>query len=825
MARARLVRDVGAQPVTLVHAHGGWGKSTLAVEAAGRHVGEVVWVDLRDVELAPSGLLARILDPLGLDGMVGDDVPTDLGGGTAELVTTLRTRLGRRRTPTLVVVDEITDAAWPAVLVLARGLPDHHRLLALSRRPPPDQPDGAALLDGAALAFTVEEFLLLLRDQVPAGLPSVMAEGMWAATGGWPTALRSVAAALGRATAPLELGRRLLADNVVLDALVEDLLAPLDADVVDALRRAAALPLLDRRTARQLGLVDAIAAAQEAGLPWQTPQVGPWLLPDPVRDLLVDGEPLPLPFLRDVAEVHRRHGLHLPAARLALREGHPDLAAQVLADAPAAELAEAFKPSVLALIDSLPDPARSAHPWLDVQVARLLTASARYADRNAFVEARAGAHDDPDVAAALEAERFRDLAYFAPTPDPADIARIEALLGEVTDLSTRSRLEQGLALLLARRDGVGAAEAGLRRAAEAAERAGEAGQAALVLRDLAWVVLLEQGRLRQVVETFDRVEAMLGPDTRTTSWRINRADTLLTLGELDAAEADLDVAARLAELHHDDQHVAYAAWARATLESMREAPMRTLAAVQRAEAMAGDWAGTVTGVLFAAQCADALARAGLEAEARQRLAVAEARRDEDPRAVDVAAVGVEARLGDPVRALALLDGLDMDDMEPFEVPRLMLLGALARQRAGAPAGPEAARALVAFQAQGRLDAAPHQEPTAWRVLLPLARAEGAPLPSDAGSVAAAGAGGGVGAGAAAGSGAVDLGGVLRDRYGLRPREVEAVLALQTGGTNAEIAEAMGVSVATVRKHLQHAYATLGLRSRSEALVMLTRLAS
>ena len=72
-----------------------------------------------------------------------------------------------------------------------------------------------------------------------------------------------------------------------------------------------------------------------------------------------------------------------------------------------------------------------------------------------------------------------------------------------------------------------------------------------------------------------------------------------------------------------------AAWARAGLESMRGERLRTLAAVQRAEQLAGDWMDTVTGVLFLSQVADALARVELEEEARERLDAARARRAED----------------------------------------------------------------------------------------------------------------------------------------------------------------------------------------------------
>ncbi len=822
VARGRLVRRLAEHRIVVVHANGGWGKSTLAAEAAARHTGEVTWIDLRDVDLDHRGVLQRLLDPLGMDGLAGEDRDDDTVAAGIERV------MARRRPAALVVVDEVGPQHWSAVRLLGRALPDPHRLVVLGRRVP--EGDGGQTTDGrwprlttTDLAFTTEELHLLLVERLPGGLPDVMVEQLRLATGGWSTALRAVVNALGRSAAPHELGRRLLGDNVVLDVLVHDLLAPLDDDARRRLGAAACLPLLDARLARDLGLADTIRAAAEAGVPWETPAVGPWTLPDPVADLLRPDDPLPLPELRPLAVGLARHGRVLEGARLAVEHHHPDLAARIVADASIDDLRESFKPSLLAFLRALPDDVVARHPRVDVQVARLLTLMAAYGDRNAHVLARAPRWEasHPDVAAAMHAERYRDLAYFSPTPDPADITAIEDLLASTVDLETRCRLEQGLALLLARRDGVDAAEAGLRRAAETAERAGDRHQAALILRDLAWVVLLEQGRLRQVVATFDRVEAMLGPGTTTTAWRINRADTLVMLGELEAADRDLDIAARQAELQHDDQHVAYAAWARAGLESMRGERLRTLAAVQRAEQLAGDWMQTVTGVLFLAQVADALARVELEDEARERLDAARARREEDERAVLVAEAAVEARLGDPAVALAVLERLGTDQLEPFEVPRMVLLGALARHRAGMDATDAAGRAFAAYQAQGLLEVAPLAEPQACAVLVPVARGVGAPVPEGPVGGAVGGAEGPIDPATVDGDG--ELAAVLSELHGLRPREVEVLMALRTGGTNADIAEALGISPATVRKHLQRAYAGLDVRSRAEALVLLSRM--
>ncbi|MEE8601567.1 helix-turn-helix transcriptional regulator [Euzebya tangerina] len=829
VARPALVRRVTDHAVTVVVAGGGWGKSTLASEVAASFRGNVAWTSGAQMT-GVADAAGRILDPLGLSDLAPGDTELD-GSGTADaawsrLADRVAEALRRRRRPHLIVIDEVTPLTWPAVAAIAHSITllheaegSRHRLIALGR-----ELDVAAarrrgvVLGGADLALTVEEFDLLLTDVVPSGLTRGLSELLVRRTGGWLTVLRSILGALATSPSPDQLARQLAHSNVALETVVSGMLTDVPAATREAAGVAAGLPVLDARLARRLAVDDAVRAVVRAGLPWETPEIGLWTLPDPVADLLAP--PRATDDVVDlVVQVYAASGLHLEAARYAVANDQAELAAASLAAAPSHELTAAFTPSVLAVLRSFDDQVRAAQPGIHTQIARLLTASARYEERNSYVRTWAPKlrDDAPEVAAALQAERFRDLAYFSPTPDPADIDAAEELLGSVRDLATRSRLEQGLALLLARRDGVAAAEAGLRRAAEAAERAGDLEQAALVLRDLAWVVLLELGRLRQVVETFDRIEAMLGPDTQATAWRINRAETHLWLGDLEAAEQDLDIASRLAELQHDDQHVAYAAWARATCESMRGRGLATLAAVQRAEAVAGDWLETVTGVLFYAQVADALARAGLEADARARLARAQDRRAEDPRAVAVAELGLEARLGDPVTALELAHSIDLDEQEPFEVPRIMLLRALARHRGGEDATDEAGRAFAAYAAIGLLEAAPVAEREACRELVPLVRAAGGVVPQVASSPVDPGSSNGPGSEPLS---TADLSTLLTSQFGLRPREAEVLLALRTGGSNAEIGASLGISPATVRKHLQHAYATLDVRSRTEALVLL-----
>jgi DNA-binding CsgD family transcriptional regulator len=64
--------------------------------------------------------------------------------------------------------------------------------------------------------------------------------------------------------------------------------------------------------------------------------------------------------------------------------------------------------------------------------------------------------------------------------------------------------------------------------------------------------------------------------------------------------------------------------------------------------------------------------------------------------------------------------------------------------------------------------------------------------------------------------------MLRERrdgraFGLTPREREVLDHVEAGEGNIVIARHLGVSPRTVEKHLEHAYAKLGVGSRTAAL--------
>ena len=141
----------------------------------------------------------------------------------------------------------------------------------------------------------------------------------------------------------------------------------------------------------------------------------------------------------------------------------------------------------------------------------------------------------------------------------------------------------------------------------------------------------------------------------------------------------------------------------------------------------------------------------------------------------------------------------------------------AAHRAGEDAAPLADQAFARLREEGLLRCLPGREPQAAIALAPLV--EGMVVELGLRDAAVPGLGGAAG-GEAAGWDADALVRWLEDVHGLRPREAEVLVSLRSGGTNAELADQLGISPGTVRKHLQNAYATLGIRGRTEALLLL-----
>ena len=58
---------------------------------------------------------------------------------------------------------------------------------------------------------------------------------------------------------------------------------------------------------------------------------------------------------------------------------------------------------------------------------------------------------------------------------------------------------------------------------------------------------------------------------------------------------------------------------------------------------------------------------------------------------------------------------------------------------------------------------------------------------------------------------------LRGEPNLTPRQWEVLRQVATGASNTQIARTLGLSDATVRKHLENVFLRLGVQSRTEAL--------
>ena len=69
---------------------------------------------------------------------------------------------------------------------------------------------------------------------------------------------------------------------------------------------------------------------------------------------------------------------------------------------------------------------------------------------------------------------------------------------------------------------------------------------------------------------------------------------------------------------------------------------------------------------------------------------------------------------------------------------------------------------------------------------------------------------------------VPLAGEDRPTTPLTPRESEVLLKLTSGRTARAIARELGVSERTVRKHLEHVYAKLGVHDRLGAVLLALR---
>jgi DNA-binding SARP family transcriptional activator len=242
-----------------------------------------------------------------------------------------------------------------------------------------------------------------------------------------------------------------------------------------------------------------------------------------------------------------------------------------------------------------------------------------------------------------------------------------------------------------------------------------------------YAVHFQTGNLPRAAELIGEGLEILGPDSPRRSTIISfYADSLIELGEFDAAEAILAEGLNIADRDDDAKSRSFIAWSRAHIASVRGDPLATERLLREVTRGAGDWFETHIGIAFLVDAAQYLDRVGLTDEARTYYEQARTRVPASDEAILLARATLLGRSGDPVEALTALQELARGDwLEKRLVWRNTLLTAWATFRAGrGGAGELAARAVEQAVACGGLRVALAGERELTLALAPLAEQAG-----------------------------------------------------------------------------------------------------
>ncbi len=696
VARPRLVAPMEHARLVVIEAGGGFGKSTLAAEAA-RSLG-LAWVNVRLTPRdADPGLLAeRLARSLRQAGL------TDAAGRAQQalpdpeaVVEAVADALADEPEPTVLVLDDVHHAQGPAgdlTAALAAELPAGHRLWLLGRRLPraceplrrlPD----TSVLTAAELAFTADEAAELLGHG-RAGIAQHEAASLVRATGGWALALVVAAGSLepGSSGADVE---RLVETPALLGSLLDDHLRGLDAGDRSAVLQLAHLPVLTPGlAAAATGRPGVLDTATQAGLPLAPEGDGRWGMPEPVREYLQGMAPLEPGVARAAAEEYVRLGE--PALGLDLLAAADDhAAAALLAGLSPAQVERLDFLALSMIVDALSPAATAAHPLTLVHLARACEPAAQVQRRTeALTRALALARGtDAALVREIEAEVARDLARDTQPDEAEELAAAVLAQTGSDELPTRARALDVIGRVKAwRRDAasLAAAEPLLEEAYRLCLVLGRRSWAAQVVMPLAIHVHYARGHHGRAVERIDEALVALAGRSRHRGVMLTfRADVLIDCGRFPEAESSLAEALEIAERLRDPRALAYAAWSSARIAAYRGDVHATLEALRRAESHHGDWFEHDTGAELLADAAELLGLVGEAERAWSYLARAEARHPQAQSACLLARATLTARYGDAAEAEERLSALLADPrLEAREGWRLALLRAHAAVRLG-----------------------------------------------------------------------------------------------------------------------------------------------
>ncbi len=712
VARPRLVDLLLDAPVSLLVAGGGYGKSVLGAELAGRLRVATVVLPLDPGDGEPElliGRLARAFRRAALSDLA--EAVTCAGPNPIAAVDRLLDAMHDANDSVLVIVDEVGNASTEGARLLAYlagELPTTHKLVLLGRTLPTPVLQlggmpGVAELGTAELAFTLEEMGVLLRERdVPHGLASRLVT----LCGGWPLAATLAVERLARAADVEEELEQLAAGRSLMTTLVDGQLRSLEPGVLDAVLQLAHLPHLTAELGeRSSGVPGVIETAATAGLPFEAAEDSRVTLPDTVREVLMTREALRPDVALRAAAAYVEAGLVREAIRVLVGAGADDAAAATVASLRHQDVSRFDLRELRSLLATITPYALDSHPRAWLHLARACEAAAEAKLRTEVLE-RAARNVDGELALQreIEAEQARDLVRDGHVEEAAALAeRLLASAGP-EELQTRVRALHVLGRTHAWRggeDGLAFAEPLLVEAADLYGRLGLDTHRAHALLALAYDVQTLGGRFGDAVETLERALAGLPGRSRLRGiLLVFHAEALIDQGRLQEAEASLVEAERLGALLGDARTLGYTAWLRARAAASSGDAGAVRSQLAEAERHPGEWLAHHSGVEFLAEAAALLDQVGLAEPAQAYLGRARARRSEAPRYVLLAEGAIEARSGDPALAEQILAEAETSaSLEVRERWRVALLRAWAAHRAGDAA---ACRAFV-HQALGLVE--------------------------------------------------------------------------------------------------------------------------
>lgn len=722
--RPRLTARCSDAPVVVVEAAAGYGKSVLGVELVAIWGAVPVTVVLERDEVPAPLLVARLRAAVAAAGYTAAAAAAvESGEDSVGAVDAMVAALAAEQIA--FIIDDAHEAAPDAAALLERlasGVTASQHLVVLARTLPLG---GERLrraeyvhLDAADLALDDAETLELCRRGFGLDVTVSAADTLRGVTGGWTAATVLAASRVARTGGRVEDVIDMATSKGGLDAvrrILDETVASMGGAHHAALAQVARLPLLDVELVDGATGVDGLfATAIARGLPF-APATAPWWdLPGPVRERLAALAPADPEVLRRAADAYVDRGETRVALELLIAAGDPDTAARVLAAMPPALVETLDATELVTILDRLPADALDAHPGGLLHASRSLRVATRFDESNDLVgrvRAVGEATGDDALLQAVDAEGAWELLRQLRTQDAEVAARRVLDEAPAQEALTRTRALHVLAQSLCwREDASGHRdEQALDEAAACFERCvrgyrdlGMPSAAAAVVPYWAINIEFARGHARRALEMLD--EALVesaGVLRRRAFIQVFRGWVTAELGLDDVCRDSLDEVLRVATTLKSDLFVGLASWKLAILTSYRGDADTTLELIRTVELHRAGWWSSGSGD-FLAEAADLLDRVGHVTLAREYLERVTREPKDVAHLVALSAAVLEARHGDPVHAVRLIDRAEAMRIDPRECWRLTLLRAYAAFRAGHPsAGGLAARAFEQVAAIGQ----------------------------------------------------------------------------------------------------------------------------